>query len=391
MGIVLNLIIQMGNACKSAENVGAPSAKAASGDHHEAVSAFKSADELVDYDTFFPAGKTKSTLSKKLTKEIWEEYKDQSDDAGVTFKTCVFSGIKNLDSGIGLYAGSHSSYTKFNKLFDKVVLEYHGHDVDAKHVTDMTSEGLENAEFAEDEAAMVNSTRIRVGRNLKAYPLGPGVTKEQRLEIMKTVTTAAENFDADLKGTFYPLEGMSAADQQQLIDDHFLFKEGDRFLEACNLNRDWPSGRGIFHNDAKTFLIWVNEEDQLRIISMQKGAGIKEVFSRLCRAAQTIEKYCEFAQDDHLGYITSCPTNLGTALRASVHIKLPKLMNNKDQFNAIADKYFVQIRGIHGEHTETNDGVFDISNRRRLGRSEKDLVQDMYNGVKAMIEAEKKL
>lgn len=124
---------------------------------------------------------------------------------------------------------------------------------------------------------------------------------------------------------------------------------------------------------------------------MQKGAGIKEVFDRLCRAAQTIEKYCEFAQDDHLGYITSCPTNLGTALRASVHINLPKLMAKKDEFNAIADKYYVQIRGIHGEHTETNDGVFDISNRRRLGRSEKQLVQDMIDGVHALIDAEKAL
>lgn len=207
------------------------------------------------------------------------------DDSGVTFKTCCFSGIKNLDSGIGLYAGSHSSYTKFNKLFDAVIQDYHGHGVDDKHVTDMTSEGLTNADFTEDEAAMVNSTRIRVGRNLADFPLGPGVTKEQRLKIMEIVTTAASKFDADLKGKFYPLEGMSAADQQQLIDDHFLFKEGDRFLEACNLNRDWPSGRGIFHNEAKTFLIWVNEEDQLRIISMQKGAGIKEVFDRLCRAA----------------------------------------------------------------------------------------------------------
>ena len=122
---------------------------------------------------------------------------------------------------------------------------------------------------------------------------------------------------------------------------------------------------------------------------MQKGAGIKEVFDRLCRAAAEIEKICEFAHDDHLGYITSCPTNLGTALRASVHIKLPKLMKNKDLFNKIADEYHVQIRGIHGEHTETNDGVFDISNKRRLGFSEKSLVQDMINGVKALIEAEK--
>jgi arginine kinase len=122
---------------------------------------------------------------------------------------------------------------------------------------------------------------------------------------------------------------------------------------------------------------------------MQKGAGIKEVFDRLCRAATHIETKCEFARDDHLGYITSCPTNLGTALRASVHIKLPKLMLQKEKFEAIADKYFVQIRGIHGEHTETNDGVFDISNRRRLGRAECELVQDMIDGVRALIDAEK--
>merc|ERR1712072_1580000 len=223
------------------------------------------------------------------------------------------------------------------------------------------------------------------------YPLGPGVSKEQRLEIMNKVVQACETFEGDLKGTFYPLLGMDKATQDQLIADHFLFKEGDRFLQACNLNRDWPHGRGIFHNDAKTFLVWVNEEDQLRIISMQQGAGIAEVFDRLSRAAAHIETVVKFAHDDHLGYITSCPTNLGTAMRASVHIKLPKLIADKGTFNAVADEYEVQIRGIHGEHTETNDGVFDISNKRRLGKSEKQLVQDMINGVKALMDKENSL
>jgi creatine kinase/arginine kinase len=280
---------------------------------------------VLNFDEFFEESTT-SQCKKCLTKEIWEEYKDQSCAQGVTFKTCVFSGIANQDSGIGVYAGSHDAYTKFNKLFDQVVTNYHNHPPDAKHVSDMNAEGLENADFTEEQSAMVNSTRIRVGRNLADYPLGPGVSKAQRLEIMNKVVTACKTFEGDLKGRFYPLEGMDKTTQNKLIEDHFLFKEGDRFLQACNLNRDWPSGRGIFHNDAKTFLVWVNEEDQLRIISMQKGAGIKEVFDRLCRAVRTIQKFCEFAQDDHLGYITSCPTNLGTALRASVHIKLPKLM-----------------------------------------------------------------
>ena len=185
--------------------------------------AFKTSEELVDFNTFFLEG-TKSSLSRNMTKEIWEEYKDQSCDAGVTFKTCIFSGVKNQDSGIGLYAGSHQAYTKFEKLFDKVVLEYHGHGKDAKHVSDMSSEGLQNSEFSEEDAAMVNSTRIRVGRNLADFPLGPGVSKEQRLDIMNKVVEACNTFEGDLKGTFYPLEGMDKATQDQLIADHFLFK-----------------------------------------------------------------------------------------------------------------------------------------------------------------------
>ena len=185
--------------------------------------AFKSSEELVDFNTFFLEG-TKSSLSRNMTKEIWEEYKDQSCDAGVTFKTCIFSGVKNQDSGIGLYAGSHQAYTKFEKLFDKVVLEYHGHGKDAKHVSDMSSEGLTNAEFTEEDAAMVNSTRIRVGRNLAEFLLGPGISKEQRLKVQEYVTTALDKFDGELKGKYYSLETMTKEDETQLIADHFLFK-----------------------------------------------------------------------------------------------------------------------------------------------------------------------
>ena len=195
--------------------------------------------------------------------------------------------------------------------------------------------------------------------------------------------------EGDLQGTYYPLNNLTEDQRKQLIEDHFLFKEGDRFLESVGLNRDWPNGRGIFHNKDKTFLVWVNEEDQLRIISMQPGSDIRQVFERLSRGIAGIEKEAKFAQDEHLGYITSCPTNLGTGLRASVHIRLPKLGNKKEEFEAIAAKYNVQIRGAHGEHSETDDHVYDISNLRRLGLSEVALVQDMYNGVKAMIQREK--
>ena len=290
-----------------------------------------------------------------------------------------------------MYAGSHDSYSVFSSLFDRVIETYHGHSKTATHQAESPDITLNAPDFPEDEAKMIKSTRIRVGRNLADYPLGPALSAEQRVKIEETVTTALNTFDGDLAGKYYSLASLSDKDRDQLIADHFLFKEGDRFLESCGLNRQWPNNRGIYHNNDKTFLVWVNEEDQLRIISMQPGANIREVFTRLTTALEKFEKVAKFSYDDHLGYITSCPTNLGTAMRASVHIHLPLLGQDKPAFQAIADKYHVQIRGAHGEHTETNDGIFDISNIRRLGFSMTSLVQDMYDGVKAMIAKEKEL
>jgi len=348
-----------------------------------------SADQITKFP-YFPSG-TKSLLSKALTRDVWEKCANQRDKYGYTFQQCIFSGAKWTNSGVGVYAGCHEGYYTFAPLFDKIIEMYHGHGKTAKHISNMDYTQLDCPDFPADEDRMINSTRIRVARNLADYPLGTAVTAQQRREIEQKVVTALSSFDGELKGTYYSLGNMSDADRKQLIADHFLFKGGDKYLESCGLEREWPEARGIFHNDNKTFLVWVNEEDQLRIISMQPGSNIRQVFQRLSTAAAKIEKIAKFANDEHLGYITSCPTNLGTGMRASVHIKLPKLGRNKEQFHAIADKYYVDIRGAHGEHTETDDGVFDISNKRRLGRSEVDLVQDMYNGVKAMIAAEKRL
>ena len=345
--------------------------------------------EITKYP-FFPSG-TKSLLSKVLTRDVWDACKDRKDKYGYTFQQCIFSGAKWTNSGIGVYAGCHEGFYTFAPLFDKIISQYHGHSPTDKHISNMDHTQLQCPDFPADEDAMINSTRIRVARNLADFPLGTACTAAQRREIEAKAVSALNEFDGELKGKYYSLASMSESERDSLIADHFLFKGGDKYLQSCGLEREWPEARGIFHNDAKTFLVWVNEEDQLRIISMQMGSNIRQVFERLSIASAKIEQKAKFANDEHLGYITSCPTNLGTALRASVHIQLPKLGKKKDEFQVIADKYFVQIRGIHGEHSESDDGTYDISNRRRLGRSEKQLVQDMIDGVRAMIEAEKAL
>lgn len=338
----------------------------------------------------FPAD-CKSLLCKYLTKEMWDKYQGKKDAHGFTLGMAINSGAVNFNSGIGVYAGSADTYITFAEFFDKIIEDYHQFKATDMHKSDMDWTKLKDLPNLDPENKFINSTRIRVARNMDGYPLGTLISKDQRNEVEKAVAEACTKFEGELKGTYYKLGALTKEQSQQLIDDHFLFKEGDKYLQACGLNRDWPEGRGIFHNDAKTFLIWINEEDQLRIISMENGGDIPGVFRRLATAADQIEKIQKFAHNDHLGYITTCPTNCGTGLRASVHIKLPLLAADMPRFEKIANEFHVQIRGIDGEHSESKGGVYDISNKRRLGRSEVDLTLDMYNGVKAMIDAEKSL
>lgn len=331
-----------------------------------------------------------SMLCKHLTKEVFEALKDKKTSSGFTLNDAINSGVKNIDSGIGVYAGDAESYELFSALFDPIIEDYHGFTKDDVHKSNLNPDDL-NAPNPDPEGKYIVSTRIRVGRNVDNLPLGPAITREQRNKIEKDVSEALTSMKGNLTGTYYPLNGMSEEVRAELIADHFLFKAGDRYLEAAGLNRDWPEGRGIYHNDDKTFLVWINEEDQLRIISMQMGGDIKEVFARLMTAIEQISKKVSFSYNNHIGYLTSCPTNLGTAMRASVHIALPKLASDMDAFKAITDKYQLQIRGIHGEHSESEGGVYDISNKRRLGVTEVECVQEMVDGVVALIAKEKAL
>lgn len=332
----------------------------------------------------------KMLAAKAFTRDIQDSLGGLKTANGFTMCHVIASGFWNSDSGVGCYAGDEESYELFAPYFDKVISEYHKVDAaTVQHVTDFSVDKIPT-ELVDPTGQYVKSTRIRVGRNLKGLPFAPFQTKESRLEVMNKVVDALNTLEGDFKGSFYPLEGMKPEVQAALIADHFLFKEGDRFLAAAGANADWPSGRGIFHTDDKKFLVWVNEEDELRIISMQEGGDVRAVFARLASAVQQIEAKLPFAMHPKYGALSSCPTNLGTAMRASVHVKLPKIQK-KDWFLKKCADMGLSVRGIHGEHSEgASDGTVDLSNKRRLGVSELEAALIMYNGVKELIALEAK-
>merc|ERR1711874_910545 len=293
------------------------------------------------------------------------------------------------------YAGDWDCYKDFAEVFDAIIQEYHGISADAKHTSDMDVDKIKGNVNAE---VPVHSTRVRVGRSIDGFGLSPGITKEQRIGVESLLKNALSKLTGDLAGTYYPLTGMDEKVRQQLVDDHFLFVSGDRNLIAAGMERDWPEGRGIFHNEAKTFLTWVNEEDQMRIISMEKGGDVKGVFSRLANGIKAVgdsvkaEDGRDFQLHPKYGYLHSCPTNLGTGMRASVHVDLPGwTAEGLPALKARCEELKVQPRGTRGESGGQTGITYDIPNKHRLGYSEVQLVQKMIDGVNTLVTEDREL
>jgi len=329
---------------------------------------------------------THSLVAKHVTPEKWAKLGGlKTKTSGFTLSQAIACAVQFDDQHCGIYAGDADSYEDFKDVFEPLILEYHGLKADFAHASDMDADKIVGNI---DSRAPVKSVRIRVGRSIEGFGLSPGITKQQRLDMEGLMKSAFSKLGDDLKGNYYPLLGMEEKVRQQLVDDHFLFISGDKNLIAAGMERDWPEGRGIFHNAAKTFLVWVNEEDQLRIISMQKGGDVRGVFERLARGIKGVgdsvkaESGKDFLLHPKYGYLHSCPTNLGTGMRASVHIDLPGW--TKEGLAALkkrCEELSLQPRGTRGESGGQTGITYDISNKHRLGYSEVQLVQTMIDGV----------
>ena len=180
----------------------------------------------------------------------------------------------------------------------------------------------------------------------------------------------------------------------ELVKAHIMFKDmsADSFLVAAGIAGDWPYGRGCYVSEDKGFIIWVGEEDHLRIMAMKKGSVLNVVFDRLKAALDVINGIpgLEFAMSEDYGVVTSCPTNLGTAMRASVHLPIPGLTRDgtDKKAKAICKPLGLSVRGLGGEHTPIGaDGTCDISPSARFCITEAQIIKALYDGI-ALLKAE---
>ncbi len=313
---------------------------------------------------------------------------------------CLKSGIENPQSEMGCYACQPSDYDDFRPFFSKALAAYHKVSDTAKQVNDWSLahvQGLPKGGVLDlsDLGLPALSMRVRVGRNLADFPLPAAMTQTQRVALETRMMAAFEVLMADpaYGGSYYSLtpgtpNTIDTQTYQDLVDAHLMFKDmsADSYLVSGGLAAHWPHGRGCYVSSDRRFIIWVGEEDHLRIMCMEHGTVLNQVFDRLKTALDVVSGIdgLSFATSQDYGFVTSCPTNLGTAMRASVHIPLPKLTadGTDSKAKAIAKPLGLSVRGAGGEHTPIGaDGTVDISPSARFCITEAQIIAALYKGL----------
>ena len=320
---------------------------------------------------------------------------------------CINSGAQNADSGMGSYAMNPTDYDTYGPFFARVIAAYHKVPRGSKHVTDWNLSGVEGLP-ADGQLDLTKlglpalSMRVRVGRNLSDFKLPGAMSAADRLRMEQKMCLAFEKLTAKFGGRYHSLtpghpDHINDDEYNALVKGHKMFKDmsDDTYLADAGIASDWPVGRGCYVSGDGGFIIWVGEEDHLRIMCMNKGTVLNEVFDRLKTALDTVESIdgLKFAHSETYGYVTSCPTNLGTGMRASVHMKCPNLTadGTDTACKAVCKPLGLSVRGLGGEHTPIGaDGTVDISPSARFCISEAQIITALYTGISLLVAEEEK-
>ena len=321
------------------------------------------------------------------------------------FMKIIASGLENPESHMGVYAQNIGDYDEFERILDPMIRDHHDiplpNNIRQQHDWENSAAVCDLGNI--DAQLKDVSMRVRVGRNLSNFPLPGAMTQAQRLDLEAVMVTAFARMQAYEKfaGNYFSLSPdspdlMDQETYQHKVQSHQMFKDmsGDPYLASSGISADWPYGRGMYISNSSEFIVWVGEEDHLRIMFMRHGGNLSALFADLHDGLEHLAEFLPtFAHSQRYGYITSCPTNLGTAMRASLHLPLPRLTKGGRDIEAVkqvAATRGLSVRGVFGEHSDAgSDGLVDISPNARLGATEADIMMRLYAGVEALWSQEK--
>ena len=227
---------------------------------------------------------------------------------------------------------------------------------------------------------IVMSSRVRLARNIKNSAFPGWAKKAERIRILDTLRPAIEALPQMSDSFSETMDNLTLLDKNILVERHLISREH----AAKN------AGSGLVLNRDETLCVMINEEDHLRMQALRPGLQLKQAWQAIDAVDSKLEKKLDYAFNPELGYLTACPTNLGTGIRVSAMLHLPGLVLS-EQINQIiqaVNKLGLAVRGLYGEGTEALGNVFQVSNQMTLGEGESDIVERLSKVLNQIIEHE---
>jgi len=340
-----------------------------------------------------------SLANKHFTDEVLQWAQTLPRQMQLRLLDVIIAGLANDDAQVGVYLTRPEDLQDFAFFLDRIVREYHGISGDTRqeHDWDIPVGEYTLTRISPEFGRM--SMRARVARNVAGWNLPSAMNREERLRFESFIVSAFAQLP--FAGSYRSLTPghaleMSVEEAEQMRRDHFLFNDmtTDNHLTTSGIASEWPFGRGIWLSADKTQMIWVGEEDHLRIISIVHGSDLGEVDKSLGDLLKALEKAgVSFARHPVYGVVTTCPTNMGTGKRQSVLVQFPRLSRrgtDEAHLKAKAKALNLQARGLSGEHSQMDAaGTSDISPRARFGVTEAEITKRLFEGLTALYELER--
>src|SRR5881296_1895591 len=227
---------------------------------------------------------------------------------------------------------------------------------------------------------IVISSRVRFARNLRDRAFPGWAKKAERTAILDLIRPRVEELPEMQDSFSESLQELSALERQVLVERHLISRE-----HAAK-----GVGSAVVMNRRQTLSIMINEEDHLRMQSIRSGLQLRQAFKLVDKVDSALEGKLDFAYDAKLGYLTACPTNVGTGMRASAMLHLPGLVLSEliNQVIQAVNKIGLAVRGLYGEGTEAMGNLFQISNQTTLGEKEDEIISRLSKVIETIIEKE---
>jgi protein arginine kinase len=239
------------------------------------------------------------------------------------------------------------------------------------------------AELTDNRAsncAVVLMTRIRLARNLASHHFPGRASDAERREVLARCQAAVLNTRSMKQGLSVSVEELKPIQRQILVERHLISRELS----------DAKAGAAAVINKDQSISVMINEEDHLRIQVLRNGFQLKKAWTAINNLDSALENELDYAFSPNLGYLTACPTNLGTGMRASAMMHLPALViaGQMEKVVRAVNQLGMVVRGLFGEGSDATGSVFQISNQTTLGESERDIVKRLHSVLQSIIEHE---